>query len=153
MPCGGPQEPASGRFRLRCVLRGAGCRCLFEHWQATETHPSKLIEKDSKIEPMPLVRRKLNDNVMSEFLIGNTFARTLLTKEEANLVDEHSILKLLWVGCGDIRNPLTTLKMLKKNQKVHLFFNDISIVTLARDILLLTLLTFNYDDHHGEMTR
>ena len=116
----------------------------------TETHPSKLIEKDSKMEPMPLVRRKLNDNVMSEFLIGNTFARTLLTKEEANLVDEHSILKLLWVGCGDIRNPLTTLKMLKKNQKVHLFFNDISIVTLARDILLLTMLTFNYDDHHGE---
>ena len=66
----------------------------------------------------------MNDNVMSEFLIGNTFARTLLTKEEANLVDEHSILKLLWVGCGDIRNPLTTLKMLKKIKR-FIYFSTI----------------------------
>ena len=47
-------------------------------------HPAFIIKSNQELKPLPIVRRKLNDNVMSEFLIGNTFARSLLTKEEAN---------------------------------------------------------------------
>ena len=78
---------------------------------------------------------------MGEFLIGNTFAQ-LVTPEEAK-VYKTSTFKFLWTGVGDLRNPLTTLRNLCKDdsdRNVHLFMNDISPVTFARNIVLLALL-------------
>eukprot|EP00501_MAST-03F_sp_TOSAG23-6_P000639 GSMAST32.ASY1.ANO1.663.1 assembled CDS len=89
--------------------------------------------------PFSLARRKLVDSVMSGFLIGNTFARSLLTKEEVQSLCNATPIKLLWIGVGDIRNPLTTLINIPSEARVELHFNDLNSIALARNVVLITL--------------
>ena len=110
----------------------------------------------------PLARRKLFDEALSEFLIGNTFSRQLVDAEElrvfadidgsdsesetnsdeSNCSKKAKVLRLMWVGVGDVRNPLATLHCVRgalPASKCELHLNDVSSVTLARDAVLLTI--------------
>ena len=102
------------------------------------------------LNPVSTARRKLVDEIMRTFVIGNTFARSLLTKTEAQGLcsllaqqqpgsDIEKPVKLLWVGVGDIRNPLTTLTAFPPSPRVNLQFhlNDVSSATIARAVVLL----------------
>ena len=111
---------------------------------------------------LPPSRRKLVDEAMSGFLIGNTFARALLTTTEAQqLAADNSRalqpLKFLWIGVGDVRNPLSTLLSFPRVApakvkdegdspplRVELHLNDVSSVVLARDVALLSVVTAAY---------
>lgn len=120
-------------------------------------------------------RRKLLDKCMSTFLVGNTKATSLLSQEDvvalrSSLAAEINGKKrnnsqpitsrFLFIGVGDIRNALTTLHTmspLHSQQHVELVLNDMSPVTLARDVVLLDLATRHIDtasnssceDHDG----
>eukprot|EP00936_MAST-01D_sp_MAST-1D-sp1_P000494 g494.t1 len=102
--------------------------------------------------PMSLARRRLTERVMEGFAVGNTAARPLLTcTAEARPVQ--GMLRLLFLGVGDVRNTLITLKSLRKcnnaesgalpmtetEENVHLHLNDICVPTLARAAVLLVL--------------
>jgi hypothetical protein len=96
-------------------------------------------------------RRKLLDSCMSTFLIGNTHARSLLPAAAAAAIMRQGaapappVTRLLFIGVGDVRNPLTTLLSLTPPPgggplfPVELFLNDLSPVTLARGVVLLAL--------------
>lgn len=93
-----------------------------------------------------VARRKLFDVVMSFFLLGNTNARALFTRQEGQALAKNmsSPVKLLYLGVGDVRNVLTTLNNLPlpgRGFKVEVVLNDSSALTLARDVLLLELAT------------
>ena len=128
--------------------------------------------------PESRVRRKLLDAAMSGFVIGNTAARPLLSRDEAKALLASassssssssssstdplstSWLRLCYIGVGDVRNPLATLAELGRGgsrrgtqtpssssssslllPRVALELNDMSPVTLARDVVLLLLAT------------
>lgn len=91
----------------------------------------------------PTTRRKLLDEVMAGFMIGNTFARSLLTNDEASRLCKtqskgvNNALRFLWIGVGDIRNPLATLYQIPPcTHQIELHMNDQSCVVLARNIVL-----------------
>ena len=112
-----------------------------EYLRVSNTFKRQSMLTSSSLEPIGLARRKCFDNVMGEFLIGNTFARSLVSPEEAQKFTG-STFKFLWTGVGDLRNPLTTLSNLPSGDRaknVQLFMNDISPVTFARNIALLAL--------------
>lgn len=112
---------------------------------AAEISSRPLPAKVSDLQ-MPASRRKLIDEVMGGFLIGNTFARSLVTPSEAQAIADQSTrvhddvtFKFLWIGVGDIRNPLTTLSSIPTKCRADLHFNDTSSMVLARDIVVLML--------------
>ena len=95
-------------------------------------------------------RRKLVDRAMSGFIIGNTHARSLLTRQEAAELAKAPPVgpgatpqptKLLWIGVGDVRNALTTLSAFPPRAYVELHMNDMSSAVLARNVVLLTMAT------------
>eukprot|EP00947_MAST-08B_sp_MAST-8B-sp1_P001746 g1746.t1 len=95
-----------------------------------------------------LARRKLWDEALSGFLIGNTCARSLLSPSDAAdpTVDAW---ELLYVGVGDLRNPLTTLAALPLSKHVTIHINDSSPLVLARCVALLLLAA---QDNDGDDT-
>ncbi|GBG29830.1 Phosphatidylinositol 4-phosphate 5-kinase 1 [Hondaea fermentalgiana] len=137
--------------------------------------------------PSP-ARRKLVDRIMASFVIGNTHGRALWTSQEASarLCNGHEAashlrkrrkrdnssaknigdiatneedLRFLYLGVGDLRNPLKTLHELEvaalselaqeswlqgernkisvSTHHAHFVLNDASTLTLARDAALL----------------
>jgi hypothetical protein len=117
-----------------------GAQSVSASTSACKTQQSQGGEKKSG-PSQSLVRRKLLDNVMQGFVIGNTIARSLLRPGDASRMCLGSAaLKLLYVGVGDIRNPLCTLSNVPHEREVFVHFNDITSVTLARDAILILLL-------------
>jgi hypothetical protein len=90
---------------------------------------------------------------MSNFLVGNTAAKSLLVDSEASAIraaakqGTTTTTRLLFIGVGDVRNALLTLSTISPKplpncvHSVELFLNDLSPVTLARDVVLLALAT------------
>ena len=122
------------------------------------------------IAALRLPRRKLVDNVMKTFLVGNTSARPLLTPLEGELLNNERAndvtgenedteggvssvtgkrkhedgggfppLDLLFLGVGDLRNPLMTLTSIPSQRPVCFYLNDLSPVTVARNAVLAHL--------------
>ena len=93
----------------------------------------------------PLTRVKLYGEILAEFLIGNTFARSLISEKDMGHCGgrksgrQEAAVHLLWVGVGDVRNPLLTLSGLSRNRCYALHLNDVSPVTLARDAVILAM--------------
>ena len=52
-----------------------------------------------------------------------------------------SLLKFLFLGCGDLRSPLATAIGAKKNQYLHIHINDNNLVVIARNILILKIMS------------
>ena len=128
-----------------------------EHAGPTSRRPSPAIcDTSSRTKhrmthkPMPLARRRLTERVMEGFAVGNTAARPLLpcaTKSSPL----KAVLRLLFLGVGDVRNTLLTLRTMgndtaaeagapckaETQQEVHLHLNDICVPTLARAAVLL----------------
>ena len=44
---------------------------------------------------------------------------------------------MLFLGCGDLRSPLTTANGISKNQFLHIHINDNNLLIIARNILIL----------------
>lgn len=53
--------------------------------------------------------------------------------------DSSSSLDLLFLGVGDLRNPLLTLTNIPGNRPVSIYLNDLSPVTIARNVVILQL--------------
>ena len=99
----------------------------------------------------PLSRVKLCEEILTEFLIGNTFARSLISEKDVAAIaggdiGEDDLVHLLWVGVGDVRNPLLTLSGLSSTRRHALHLNDVSPVTLARDAVILAMGASRIDD-------
>ena len=45
------------------------------------------------------------------------------------------------MGCGDLRNPLATIIGTNPNQYLHIHINDISLLVIARNILILKIVS------------
>lgn len=123
--------------------------------------PRRCTRDDTMALHQPLARRKLYDEAVSGFAVGNTFARSLLTASESEALrrqtqgtpaatgsaaESGNPLRLLYVGVGDIRNPLTTLAELGPpgvgaGGAISLHLNDASPLALARCAVLLSLAT------------
>ena len=100
-----------------------------------------LEDQGALVSPMDLARRKCNDQSFYDIHLGRKCARSLVVEEDfKNACDTSEILKFLWVQTGDLRNPLMTLTHVPADRTVHLYFNDVSLVSFARNILLLSLL-------------
>ena len=48
---------------------------------------------------------------------------------------------MLFLGCGDLRNPLTTAIGAKHNQYLHIHINDNSLLIIARNILIVKIIS------------
>ena len=96
-----------------------------------------------------LGRRKLADKVMGCFLVGNTIAQALFTAEEgtrlwestAGAADSQRCARLLYVGVGDVRNPLSALANLPAGAQSEVHMNDTADVVLARNAVMLAVAT------------
>ena len=106
------------------------------------------VAAGSKLPPVALGRRKLVDEVMAGFLIGNTAARAVMATEDVPAPAPSasgaglSPVRLLFCGVGDVRNALTTAEALQPGvmpRPIEVHLNDISVATLARDAVLLHL--------------
>jgi len=90
-------------------------------------------------------RRKLLDGILAGFVVGNTNARSLVTKAEAKgfAASGAEEVSLLFLGVGDVRNPLKTVHALWNagfGGKIRICVNDACVMTLARDLVLLRLI-------------
>ena len=45
------------------------------------------------------------------------------------------------MGCGDLRSPLTTAIGANQNQFLHIHINDISLLIIARNILIIKIIS------------
>ena len=77
----------------------------------------------------PLARRKLHDECMSSFLIGNTHARPLPQTNGGR--------RVLYACSGDCRNALATAAAWGD---VEITLNDANPCVAARNVILLRLL-------------
>ena len=105
----------------------------------------------SRLQPEHVVcRRKLLENVMSGFVVGNTNARGI-DPAYLDLSQERGQMNILYLGVGDMRNPLTTIhsvdakvKECKDSPKCRplplcLHLNDMNTIVLARNAIFLLL--------------
>uniref|UniRef100_A0A7S2S719 DUF4470 domain-containing protein n=1 Tax=Mucochytrium quahogii TaxID=96639 RepID=A0A7S2S719_9STRA len=91
---------------------------------------------------LSLARRKLFDRVMGGFCIGNTNARSLICASdqiEKLTCAEDNMIKILYVGVGDMRNLLTTLCNVPLDVKVGFTMNDVNTLVLARNVLIMSI--------------
>lgn len=105
----------------------------------------------SRLQPEHAVcRRKLLDNVMSGLVVGNTNARGI-DPAYLDVTRERGRMNILYLGVGDMRNPLTTIHSLDANIKDNrdfpngrtlrmcLHLNDMNTIVLARNAVFLLL--------------
>ena len=53
---------------------------------------------------------------------------------------------MLFLGCGDLKNAFTTASDINPNQYLHIHINDNNLLIMARDILILKIVTsLEYD--------
>ena len=87
-----------------------------------------------------LPRRKCFDASLSGFCIGNTFANSLVNADDVATFAGGGTHRFLWVGVGDVRNPLTTLDAIGDvSSKIELHLNDVSAFVLARNAVILAV--------------
>jgi len=86
-----------------------------------------------------LGRRKLTDAIMQGFVVGNTAAQSLLGPQDAAALAAATPVRLLYLGVGDVRNPLSALCQLPHSAAVVVHVNDTSAVVLARNVLMLAV--------------
>ena len=55
------------------------------------------------------------------------------------LTTSHFHFQLLFLGCGDLKSPLTTAIGISQNQYLHIHINDVSLLIIARNILILKI--------------
>ena len=93
-------------------------------------------------------RRKLLENVMAGFVVGNTNARGI-DPAYLRISPARDQINLLYLGVGDMRNPLTAIQNLDtkaketidlshcKRLRVCLHLNDMNTIVLARNAVFL----------------
>jgi len=111
------------------------------------------------IPPLIPCRRKVFDRGMQSFSLGNTPAMNVFHRVDLDAVPEshieltdamaasdgalsaavNSLLRVLFIGVGDIRNPLCFLHEAHTAQPVEIHVNDIALPTLARDLVLFKI--------------
>lgn len=108
--------------------------------------------------PIPC-RRKVFDRGMQSFSLGNTPAMNVFHSADLDAIPEphieltdamaasdgalsaavNSLLRVLFIGVGDIRNPLCFLQDANTTRPVEIHMNDIAVPTLARDLVLFKI--------------